>query len=404
MATEYERKRLENIKRNDEMMAALNVHAKKASLLSAATKRPRHDDKKKKEKPETTQTTTTPIVIRKSQRTRGPQKPSAPLPLDAAGEEEEASSLNKLVETLSGIAASNKSTTRRSSRLSSNLVPLSSNVHNHMKKKMKVTSKIKKSVESTNDFDTGVMSLEPCNVVRVVPGRVLDLKFLPCENVRLLAAGDMHGNVGFWNLDCQGDGDGISVFRPHSSSVSSLVFQQNSFSKVISSSYDGLIRLMDVEKSVFDLVYSSDDAIYSLSQRANDEQSLYFGEGHGVLNIFDLRAGKSVFHWDLHGQRINTIDFNTQNPNVMATSSKDGTACLWDLRSMGTNKPKNLRTVNHSKAVHSAYFSPSGLSLATTSADNYLGIVSGPGLEDTSMIHHVNLSNRAVSAFRFVLL
>ena len=136
--------------------------------------------------------------------------------------------------------------------------------------------------------------------------------------------------------------------------------------QVISSSYDGLIRLMDVGKSVFDLVYSSDDAIYSLSQRPNDEQSLYFSEGHGMLNVWDLRAGKSVFNWGLHEHRINTIDFNPQNPHVMATSSKDGTACLWDLRSMGATKPKTLRTVTHSKTVHSAYFSPTGLSLATT--------------------------------------
>lgn len=39
--TEYERKRLENIKRNEEMLAALKVHAK-ASDLSAASKRQRY--------------------------------------------------------------------------------------------------------------------------------------------------------------------------------------------------------------------------------------------------------------------------------------------------------------------------------------------------------------------------
>jgi hypothetical protein len=38
--TEYEIKRLENIRRNDEMLATLQLHAK-ASLLSNATKRSR---------------------------------------------------------------------------------------------------------------------------------------------------------------------------------------------------------------------------------------------------------------------------------------------------------------------------------------------------------------------------
>ncbi|KAJ0231742.1 WD40 repeat-containing protein [Hirschfeldia incana] len=230
------------------------------------------------------------------------------------------------------------------------------------------------------------------------------LRFLAVGR-QLVAAGDKLGNVGFWNLDCDKDeeNDGIYLFHPHTAPVSSLVFQQNSFSKVISSSYDGLIRLMDVEKSVFDLVYSSDDAIFSLSQKPNDEQSLYFGEGYGMVNAWDLRAGKSNFNWDLHEHRINSVDFNPQNPHVMATSSTDGTACLWDLRSMGaTKKLKALKTVNHSRAVHSAYFSPTGLLLATTSVDNYIGLLSGANFEDISMISHDNTTNRWISAFRGV--
>ncbi|KAF3552411.1 hypothetical protein DY000_02003130 [Brassica cretica] len=50
----------------------------------------------------------------------------------------------------------------------------------------------------------------------------------------LVAAGDKDGNVGFWNLDCQNEEEdgGVSLFKPHTYSVTSLVFQQNSFSKV----------------------------------------------------------------------------------------------------------------------------------------------------------------------------
>ncbi|KAF8103403.1 hypothetical protein N665_0188s0339 [Sinapis alba] len=456
MATEYERKRLENIRRNDEMMAALNVRAK-ASLLAAATKRPRDESKsyKKKEKQSKPET---PIVMRKSLRTRGldpdsvglpdwfsdypkrtpPLNSSAPLqkssarllaPLrfDAAYDGE--GSCKKLVETmLLGTASKSmvsgdvgtlkddcSSTRRRSSRLSNVVVNKEEHDVSSCGGKL-----VKGSVKDENDddslmvstrrtveFDGETLSLEPHNVARVVPGRVFVVKFMPCQNVKLIAAGDKLGNVGFWNLDCdegeEDDDDGIYLFHPHTAPVSSLVFQQNSFSKVISSSYDGLIRLMDVEKSVFDLVYSSSgDAIFSLSQRPNDEQSLYFCEGYGKLNVWDLRAGKSNFHWDLHEHRINSIDFNPQNPHVMATSSTDGTACLWDLRSMGATTPKTLKTVNHSRAVHSAYFSPTGLSLATTSVDNYIGILSGTNFEDVSMISHDNTTNRWISTFRAV--
>ncbi|KAJ4874371.1 DROUGHT SENSITIVE 1 [Raphanus sativus] len=434
MATEYERKRLENIRRNDEMMAALNVRAK-ASLLTAATKRPRDESKsykKKKEKPET------PIVMRKSLRTRGLdpdsvglpnwfadyhkripplnssaplQKSSArllaPLPFDKAYDGE--GSYHKFVESMCGTASTVvnvkddcSSTRRRSPRLSNkdgnDDSPVVSSGNDYLKKEVVKSGK--------TEFDREPLSLESNNVARVVPGRIFVVKFMPCENVKLVAAGDKLGNVGFWNLDCdrdeEDDDNGIYLFHPHTSPVSSLVFQQNSLSKVISSSYDGLIRLMDAEKSVFDLVYSCDKAIFSLSQRPNDEQSLYFGEGYGMLNVWDLRAGKSSSNWDLHEHRINSIDFNPQNPHVMATSSTDGTACLWDLRSMGATTPKTLQTVNHSRAVHSAYFSPTGLSLATTSVDNYIGLLSGANFEDLSMISHDNNTNRWISTFRGV--
>nr|VDC59757.1 unnamed protein product [Brassica rapa] len=174
-------------------------------------------------------------------------------------------------------------------------------------------------------------------------------------------------------------------------------------SRVITSSYVVLFRLMDVEKMVFDLVYSRDEyePIHSLPQRPNDEQSLYFGAGEEMFNVWDLRAGKSVFNWKLHKYMIHTIDFNPQNPHLMATSSQDRTACLWDLRTMGAKKPKALATIDYAKAVYSAYFSPSGLSLATTSRDNYIGVLSGANFEDTSMIYHCNNTVRKISSFRY---
>ncbi|XP_056851002.1 uncharacterized protein LOC108835119 [Raphanus sativus] len=49
-----------------------------------------------------------------------------------------------------------------------------------------------------------------------------------------------------------------------------------------------------------------------------------------------------------------------------------------------------------------AYFSPSGLSLATTSRDNYVGVLSGANFEDTSMIYHFSSTVCSISNFRGV--
>lgn len=136
--------------------------------------------------------------------------------------------------------------------------------------------------------------------------------------------------------------------------------------QIFTSCYDGFIRLMDAEKEVFDLVHSSEETIYSICQQSKDPKCLYFAEGHGGLSVWDERTGNFSNQWSLHEDRINSISFNSENSNVMATSSTDGTACIWDLRSINANKLKTLRTVSHKRAVHSAYFSPSGRSLVTT--------------------------------------
>lgn len=136
--------------------------------------------------------------------------------------------------------------------------------------------------------------------------------------------------------------------------------------QIYTSYYDGFVRLMDAEKGIFDLVFSSDETIYTLSQSKTDANCLYFGEGRGGLTIWDCRMGKCSSQWVLHEGRINTVDFSSGNPHIMATSSSDGTACIWDLRYNDGNKLRTLRTFTHKRAVHSAYFSPSGISLATT--------------------------------------
>lgn len=137
--------------------------------------------------------------------------------------------------------------------------------------------------------------------------------------------------------------------------------------QIVTCSYHGLIRTLDVKKEIFDLTYSTEDAIFSMSQRSDDVNSLYFGEGQGVLRVWDERSKSSSMAWNLHDSRINTIDFSPANTNLMVTSSSDGSACIWDLRKLGKkSNPDSVKEIRRERAVHSAYFSPSGNLLATT--------------------------------------
>lgn len=132
---------------------------------------------------------------------------------------------------------------------------------------------------------------------------------------------------------------------------------------------------MDAEKEIFDMVYNSDNCIYALSQPKNEANCLYFAEGSGGLTVWDNRIGKCSSNLDLHETRINTIDFNPQSSQIVATSSSDGTACTWDLRCIGESKLTALRTFARKRSVQSAYFSPSGCSLATTRYEAFVPIL-----------------------------
>lgn len=65
------------------------------------------------------------------------------------------------------------------------------------------------------------------------------------------------GNVGLWTVDENNDddaADGVFQFKPHTGAVPRLNFDPMDSNKLISTSYDGTVRRMDVEKGAFEQV------------------------------------------------------------------------------------------------------------------------------------------------------
>ncbi|KAL5150245.1 ATPase 8, plasma membrane-type [Glycine soja] len=191
------------------------------------------------------------------------------------------------------------------------------------------------------------LRLDPQNIARLTAY----VWFFPSTTVKMVAAGSNTGNLGFWNVGQSG-----SHFW-HLDSTTLLV-------------------------------------------QANEANCLYFAEGSGPLTIWDIKIGKLLYHRVLHKSRINTIDFNCQNPHIVATSSSDGNACTWDLRYTDADKLTPLRIFSHDGALQSAYFSSSGCNLATTSADTTIAIYSGVDLEDAGVICPNNRKSTPLSTLR----
>ncbi|XP_071699170.1 uncharacterized protein [Rutidosis leptorrhynchoides] len=393
--TDYERKRMENIKRNEELFASLNIKSK-LSDLAASSKRHRVEAKAYIISPNKKVKTETTIVIRRSLRRQGKSPDSAGL-LDFKLNIRKLTTLNSKIipnkspRELVPITMSDASTCSVSSESLVNKI-LSVCKKSQFKEEDDDGDCVKKSrVRASIELDS--MKLAPENIARVVPGSILSVKFFPSEDMRMLVVGNNCGDVGFWNVDSDNeDGDGIYTYHPHPASVSSIVIQPFSLNKIITSCYGGQVRSLDIEKETFGLAYTTEHAIISMSQRCDDVNSLYLGEGRGVVRVCDERSRKLSFSGDLHQERINTIDFNSKNLNLMVTSSSDQTACIWDLRKLGKCKPEPLKMITRKRAVYSAYFSPSGSLLATTSIDDKIGVLSGANYDDEFMINHKNIT------------
>nr|XP_043619568.1 WD repeat-containing protein 76-like [Erigeron canadensis] len=388
---EYERKRLENIKRNEELLVSLNIKSTLSDLSASAFKLRQHRagtksyklSSKKKVRSET------PIVIRRSLRAQGKAPKKLPKLKSQVIPNEPPRELFPI--SMRDAITSSESDEALVSKILS--VCKKSGLENgdYGKKKFRVMASI--------DLDS--MELVPENIARVVPKRIVSVKFFPSADMSMVAVGNNLGDVGFWNVDSEDkDGDGIYIYHPHSAPVSAIVIQPFSLNKIFTCCYDGQVRSLDVQKEMFDLAYSTEHAIISMSQRPDDVNSLYIGEGHGVVHSWDERSGKTSFSWELHESRINTIDFNPENLNMMATSSTDRTVCIWDLRKLGKSKPDSLKMITCERGVQSAYFSPSGSHLATTSVDVKIGVLSGTNYDNEVMIYHNNKTGLLISAFK----
>ncbi|CAM0948790.1 unnamed protein product [Alopecurus aequalis] len=259
-----------------------------------------------------------------------------------------------------------------------------------------------------DDFDAGKeLVLAPANVRRLLPSRLVGLLVLPLVNRTVVAAGNKVGNIGFWHADPEPGvvaANGVFEYLPHRGPVAEIVAHPRVPHKIYScsSSHGGEICLMDLEKENFNIIHSCRDPVHSLCQAPDSASCLYFGAGAGKLKLFDERMGKVSTTWDAHGYPINSIDFHPHRKHMLATSSKDGTSRIWDLRSLKSTQNGCLKVLAHDHSVHLAYFSPSGHRLATTSLDDTVRVFDGDDFDSSHIIKHNNQTGRWISTFKAI--
>lgn len=81
--------------------------------------------------------------------------------------------------------------------------------------------------------DLNCLTMNEKNIARVVPGRIMSIKFFPTPNMRMITVGNKLGNVGFWNMGSREDDNGIFFYHTHPGPVSGISIPQFNLSKVI---------------------------------------------------------------------------------------------------------------------------------------------------------------------------
>lgn len=269
-------------------------------------------------------------------------------------------------------------------------------------------------------------------VAKVVPERIYSVACHPSPDKLIACAGDKQGHLGIWNVDQYGSDteatDGVHLFKPHNGAISSLAWN-TSGTTLLSASYDGSVRAFDANKNVFEEIFAtySSDNMYKdklgfgtdhgynswvqsleLDHRYESGKCFFLSTSEGGVMHVDLRSkGKLTFDKVLSEKKINTVSLHPDG-NIMATAGLSGVVQLWDVRKVPSFKydklPKPVAWQPVGRSINSAFFSPSGKRMVTTTMSNTLEILDNAHL-DSGMIQpmakvkHDNMTGRWLSTF-----
>lgn len=259
------------------------------------------------------------------------------------------------------------------------------------------------------------------SVAKVTPERIYSVCFHPTKTKLIGCAGDKVGNIGIWNINGEGHTDGVSLFKPHTSAVSNLQWNENGTS-LYSLSYDSTIRELDIETQSFKTMFATYDSsdIYKNQPGYNmdsykhwlqygcldhTEQGYMVSTSFGDVFHLDLRSREITFNYELDEKKINTISLHP-NGYSLITGGLSRKIQLFDIRNL-SKKKKCIASQTFGKSVNSAFFSPSGkFCVATTMAD-FLEIYENFHLENDKhgliphrTIKHDNRTGRWLTTFQ----
>lgn len=190
--------------------------------------------------------------------------------------------------------------------------------------------------------------------IKITHTRITSMNFHPSVTDRVVMAGDTTGNLGIWAVDSSEEEPTISILHPHGKAISKILTPLYSQSKIYTSSYDGSVRELDLNKlESSQLVYLNDpyeSGDYELGVsdinlcQEGDPRILYMTTLSGNFYQYDTRTKFESVSKEgllrLHDKKIGSFSVNPNLSYQIATASLDRTMKVWDLRNVSQANAK----------------------------------------------------------------
>lgn len=450
--SELERARLENIRRNEQFLSELGVVGVKNSMAVEAKKPVKAVKSSRSSK---AAVAPVPQPVRRSSRVTVDKLSAEIRQLKDEGKLEEANAKQleldeRLASQMSGayVVEAAPSSSDSHQRLSADPIPMTALQNedelekrvtmsqeilnafrlassNEEKKKVGAQGRKANAVSSSgkHEFlhssaaDFADLKNEESGVAKLAPLRMTSVAFHPSDHKIIAAAGDKGGNVGLWDVDyptVEDDSghEGVYRYHPHVSNVSRIFFPEQNYHKMFTTSYDGTVRMLDLEKEAFSLAFEAPESIYDTyfgdsCFLYNQPDAVYLSKADGSVGLVDFRTSSNNYAWTYEVQeaRLTSVEQHPTNEHILITAgSKDGGIAIHDVRKAGNGwKAINYMTL-HNKSINAAYASPDGNYIISVSQDdtirtwkNFLGNASSI---ECSVLRHNNFTGRWLSTFR----
>ncbi|KAG0671077.1 hypothetical protein C6P45_001364 [Maudiozyma exigua] len=346
--TNFQKKRLENIKRNNELLQKLNLSKLSNSIKpkevkihdrkSSGSTKPKSAKRRKLDelKPER-------LPTRRSRRLQGQMaepSPELPASLDTVTVKPEVED----VKILGDLKLSDLVKDQDQMNRMSNLKLSSGDFFNELRNVQKQTSDVAEEVQV---FDKMEMWQD-----KVIYERISSLFIHPSKEKFVMIAGDISGNVGLWNKDIARElepeeDEEIFRFQLFKKNVSRIDCFPSKMEKLILASYDGFIRSLDLNNEKSDELLTVRDpyddylGVSDCQFSYSDPNLLYLTTLSGEFATCDMREDLKNTKLKLRrlaDKKIGSMAINPQNTNQIATGSLDRTLKLWDIRKL-VDKP-----------------------------------------------------------------